>query len=216
MKKRLFIALIIIAAASAGGFWYWTTTPHYAVQQAYDALKHHDVQKFNQWVDVRNLSSSAVEDLVAEPVRGAGGLGLLERIVGLGVLSILRPTVVEAMTKQINAAVAHTPADEEAETQREAERSKTFLGEIVQLIKPPSLTETLRDLGFSKQNYRGVGNLNVRGSIATVPLRFYSPKKSKDFEVMLELHQPQPNTWRIERISNLQQLCVYLLRPNQQ
>lgn len=216
MIKRVLVVLLILAAIAGGGFYYWTTTPQYAVQQAVQAIKQHDVQKFGEWVDVRNVANSAVEDLASEPVRAAGGVGILERIVGLGVISVLRPMVVEKMTNKINEAVAKTPADEQAEQRRDAERSESLLGQIVQLVKPPSLTETLRDYGFSKQNFRGIGSVAVQDNIATVPLKFYSPKKAVEFEVNLELQRPQSQSWRIERISNLQQIVVNVLAPNRE
>lgn len=200
--RNLLIVVVLIAAVAAGGYWYWTTTPQYAVQQASAAIKNHDVAAFHDWVDVQSLSSSAVDDLVSEPVRKVGGAGLLERIVGFGVVSLLKPTVTQSMSKQIDDLVAKNGPDDPPppETQE-----KGILGQLVALVKPPSLTQTLREYGFNRKNYRGVGEVETSDQMSHVPLRFYSPKAGREVEVRLELRRGA-GRWQVTRISNLQEI----------
>lgn len=204
MMKALLAFLVVAVLLAGGGFWYWTTTPQYAVQQAAVAIKEHNVPAFHDWVDVQNLSSSAIQDLVADPVRDIGGAGLLERIVGIGIMSILRPTAVQSMSQQIDTAVAHRPEDDLA-AQDSARVPKGILGTIIHMVKPPSLKETLRDYGFTKKNYLGLGKVTTDDQLSTVALRFYSPKKGGEIQVELELRKIR-GQWRIMRILNLQEI----------
>jgi hypothetical protein len=204
MIKKFVLALILIGAIAAAGFWYWTTTPQYAVKQAADAIKRHDVAAFQYWVDVHNVANAAVEDVLAAPVRDVGGSGLLERIVGFGIFSILRPTVVTSLEKQIVTSVARTGMDP-TQTAAQPQGPKGIIGTIVDMVKPPSLTETLRDYGFTKQNYRGVGEVKTMEDRARVDLRFFIPRQNAETAVSLGLLK-WPNGWRIIRIVNLQDI----------
>jgi hypothetical protein len=211
MIQRAILALVIIAALVGGGFWYWTTTPQYAVREASAAVKAHDVARFHEWVDVHEVASSAVQDILAEPMQGIGSVGLLERIVGLGVLTIFRPNVVGTVEKQIDVSVAKQGMDPDVPAQ--SEQPQTLLGELKQLIKPPSLTETLRDYGFTKQNYRGLGDVKVNGELADVPIRFFIPKNNGEVQVHLALAKGSSH-WRIIRISNLQEIVRDIIGNN--
>jgi hypothetical protein len=203
MIRNLLLALMLLAVCAGGGFWYWTTTPQYAMQQVSKAIREHDVDTFNNWVDVQSVASAAVDDTLAEPVRAVGGGGLLERVVGLGVMSVLRPTVVDRVAKQIDSAVAKTGLD--ADAAPPPEQPHGLLGELVQMVKPPSLTETLRDYGFTKQNYRGVGDVRSEGNNADVGLRFFIPRKQGEVQLHLALNNASGH-WRVVRIANLQEI----------
>src|SRR5688572_1631887 len=107
--QRLLIIVLVLCAVAAGGWWYWTTTPQYAVQQASNAIKAHDITEFHRWVDTHQLASTTVEDLLAEPVRNSGGAGIIERVIGLTVFSVLKPTVAGMMESQIDKWVSTPP-----------------------------------------------------------------------------------------------------------
>lgn len=222
--KRGVIALLLIAVA-AGAFYWWTQTPIYAVDQASQALKHHDVDRFHKWVDVHSVADNAVDDLLADPVRHAG-TGLLERIVGMAIVSLVREPIVDAMSTQIDHWVEHTgrarpsamlhvmqPAkaasDEDDDDDDEPAQPKSFFGAIVQFIKPPSLKQIFTDYGLTHKNFRGFGSVDWSDHLAHVGLKFFSPKLQTNYEVTLELANGSGN-WRIERIANMQQLVSTL------
>ncbi len=201
--RHLALLLIVAAIVTGGGFWYWTSTPQYAVQQATKAIKEHDVVAFHNWVDVQSLSSSAVDDLVSEPIKKAGGVGLLKRIVGFGLVTLFKPTVVQSLENQIDELVRQSGTDPQ-ETPP-PQQTKSLLGQIFELVKPPSLIQTLRDYGFTKKNYRGLGQIKTTEQVAVVPLRFFSPKVNHEVEVQLQLLKPG-GRWQIVRITNLSEI----------
>jgi hypothetical protein len=225
MKRNFLVFLVVALITAGGGYWFWTTTPQYAVQQASQAIKQHDVSEFHSWVDVHALSSAAVDDLMSEPVRAVGGGGILERVIGFGLVTLFKPTVVQSMENQIDQAVAKTGLESNPSSsggasatgggdgatggdgsagaeQSNGRSGKGILGTLVEMVKPPSLTETLRDFGFTKKNYRGVGEVQTKENTSLVGLRFYSPKIQREVTVQLEL-QKGANRWQITRIANL-------------
>lgn len=204
--KNLFVILIVAALLGVGGYWYYTTTPQYAVSQAADAMKKHDAGRFSNWVNVNSVSANAIEDLLAEPVKNSIGMGILERIVGLGIISIFKPTLADSMEKQIvtyvatvpKQSAAASPADEDEEPQE-----KGLVEALTAMIKPPPLKEVLKEYGFTKANYRGLGGSDQSGDTAHVGLKFFNPKLNQNVEVQLELNN-QTGHWQITRLSNLQ------------
>ena len=230
--KRIPVILLAICLLAGAGWWYWTTTPQYAVQQAANAIKAHDVQTFHNWVDVEEVSSSAIDDLLAEPARAVGGAGIVERIVGISIMSIFKPNVVQSMDKQIDNWVAHhaSAASSSSSSQNstgtdaasnsagtaaapdagqgdeeEMDRPKSLMGEIVALVKPPSLKQLFRDYGFTKKNYRGLGQADSADNVAHVGLRFFNPKLNREVQVMLQLDRANGH-WQISRVSNMQEV----------
>ncbi|HEY9793726.1 MAG TPA: hypothetical protein V6D22_25245 [Candidatus Obscuribacterales bacterium] len=214
--KGLIAAVVVLCLAAGIGWWWWTNTPQYAVTEAKDAVKAHNVVQFHKWVDVEEVSSSAVDDLSAIPVQVKGS-GLLDRVLGFAVITFFKPSLVEGMSKQIDKWVAHRPkasADANAsntdeDDDDEADEPKSLLGAIVQAVKPPSLKQVFRDYGLTKRNYRGLGAVESKDHIAHVGLRFFSPKAQKEVEITLELNNTAGH-WQVTRISNLQQIVPVL------
>jgi hypothetical protein len=206
--KNLFVILILIVLLAGGGYWFYTTTPQYAVSQAADAMKKHDAGRFSNWVNVNNLSANMIEDLLAEPVKNSIGVGILERVVGLSIISIFKPTLADSMEKQIVTYVATVPKKSSAASQPdedddETAQEKGLVETLAAMIKPPPLKEVLKEYGFTKANYRGLGNSDQSGDTAHVGLKFFNPKLNQNIEVQLELNN-QSGHWQIVRLSNLQ------------
>jgi hypothetical protein len=205
MIGKLLVVVLVLAAIAGGGYWFWTSTPQYAVQQASQAIRAHNIDAFHNWVDVQSVSSAAVEDVLAEPVRNVGGGGLLERVIGLGFLTVLRPTVVEKMRNRIDDAVAKTGLEADTSAASQPQQPRGLLGQLAQMIKPPSLTDTLREYGFTKANYRGLGETRSQDGSADVGLRFFIPRRQGEMQVHLSLMNVNGH-WRIVRIANLQEI----------
>jgi len=212
--KNLLVFLILLAVAAGGGYWFYTTTPQYAVAQAADAMKKHDAGRFSNWVNVNTVSSNMIEDLLAEPVKNSIGIGILERIVGLGIISVFKPTLADSMEKQIVRYVATAPKQQSgsqvAEGDEEATpKEKGFVETLAAMIKPPPLKEVLKEYGFTKANYRGLGASDQSGDTAHVGLKFFNPKLNRNLEVQLELNNGSGH-WQIVRLSNLQSVLKTL------
>jgi hypothetical protein len=225
-KNTLLIAASLIAIAIAAAAYWFLNSPLYAFQCAAQAVRKHDVREFHKYVDVHTVANAAVEDLLAQPIRQSG-MGLLERIVGLAIVSVFQPSAVDAMEAQIDKWVLHvsprasgesssepaaaTNSEDDDEPQADAQPQSIF-GRIAALVKPPSLRQVFRDYGFTKKNYRGFNQDDCQDNIAHVTLKFDSPKLHREVPVRLELRR-QHDRWQITRVANLQELVSMLPAP---
>jgi hypothetical protein len=217
-------ALLVLCLIAAGGWWWWINSPIYAVQQAAGAVKMHDAASFHNWVDVPSVSSNAVDDLLSEPLRGTGS-ELLERIVGLAVLTVFKPAIVDGVDNQIDKWIEYKPhaqpssgnpmndaaqsADGNTDDDDAQSPPKGLLGTLIAIIKPPSLKEIFKENGLTKQNYRGIGSTDTANHLAHVGLKFFSPKTQRDYEIKLELSDAS-GRWQVMRIANLPEIVFIL------
>lgn len=219
MAIRLFLIVVLLLALAAGGYWYWTTTPQYSMQKLSESVKKHDSATFHEYFDVPSVSSNAVDDLLADRLHDAGGPGLLERFLGNAIIGIFKPELVQHLSNSINNYVAKPvtpapapeqiespPAEAELSLKQEVGRLFKRIGKrITEALKPPPLKEVLKDLGITKENYRGLTPFETNGDICHVGLRFQPPDKP-ELVVQVELHKIE-NHWRVEKFSNLDELA---------
>lgn len=200
------LALLLVAGILAGaGYWYWTTTPQYALKELSSAIKEHDLATFEKYCDTQAVAANAVEDLLAEPVRNSGGLGILERLLGVLAVSWLKPQIVGSLKGGIERFVAPPPPEEE--------RKGGLLSQVVKALKVPSLRESLNAMGFSRETYRGVSSVRQDKNAAYFDLKFETqPGKLIDVEVEMLNHSSSPfaGAWRVRRFSNLQTVAKSL------
>lgn len=219
---RFLIAFVIICVLGAAGYWYWTTTPQYSMIKLSEAVRKHDGLAFRSYFDVDNVSSHAVDDLLSEGVREVGGAGLLQRIVGMTIARLFKPELASSLSKKIIDYVEKKPesnTEESSHSQHEEARSTVeaqsqngfgravqgFVSKLVEAIKPPSLKEVLQEIGLTKQNYRGLTDFQVSGSLCHVGLKFQPPGKN-EIIVQLELENVD-NHWKVVRFSNLDSIA---------
>jgi hypothetical protein len=224
MKKGV-AALLLIAVIAAGGMFWWINSPPSAVLSAQRALKQHDIAQFHHWVDVHSVAQGAVDDLLAEPVRNIG-TGLLERIVGVAIVSLFRDPTVDLLSSQIDRWVGQgkpqpssmlqvipparaSSSGDDDDDDADQPQPKSLFGAVLTLIKPPSLKELFKDYGLTKKNFRGLSSFDQSNHLAHVGIKFFSPKLQRDYEIKFELGNTAGN-WRIERIANMQELLSEL------
>jgi hypothetical protein len=197
-RKGVALIPVATAALAGAGWWYWVTTPEYSLQQMSNAIKQHDREAFGRYFDVHSVATKAVDDLMSSPVRNEGGQGLLMRVVGAAVVGWLQPVTVSKVESGIDAFVRNNgnPPEERPE-------EKGIVSAIVGVLRPPSLADVLRGLGFSSATYRGITKVGRAGNVAHTDLLFErSPGASTHVE--MELKQQNDGSWKVVRFSNLQ------------
>lgn len=222
MKKLLVFCLIFSLAAGAA-YWYWTGTPQYSVMKLAEAVRNHDLNTFHTYCDVSRLSEHAVDDLSAEPLQAIGGRGLLQRFLGIAVTRLFKPELASMLAKNITDYVEKNPAQESLKTPKseipvreprmETAKEESFLGKamnglakvVKETFKPPSLKEVLRELGLSKENFKGMSDYQMNGSRCLVGIKFQEPGK-REVLVQLELENTDRH-WRLVRFSNLDEIA---------
>lgn len=103
--------IVLILVGAAGGFWYYTTTPTYSVKQIESALRDHDAERFETYVDLDAVLGSAFDQLMtAESTGGTGGAwDSVGRVLGA---ALLKPQLVAKFRRQIldDITAGRTPA----------------------------------------------------------------------------------------------------------
>ena len=191
------------------------------MREVAQAVRQHDPASFHQYVDVPSVANHAVEDLLSDPVRDAGGSGLLERFLGNAIIGIFKPEIVQHLTNSINkyvekpapqqAPTVQTPPQEQESLSLKQELKQTvgrLLRRIGEALKPPSLKDVLNELGITKENYRGLTDFETKDNLCHVGLKFQPPDKAEVI-VQLELQKVE-NHWQVKRISNLDNLAKSL------
>lgn len=190
--------LLTIVVGCGGGWWYYTTTPEYSLWQLSSSIKERNEEKFRRYFDVHSVAANAVEDLMAEPARSISGPGLIERLLGAAALGWLQPVVVSRLAgSMVNFVRTHGLEKSTVEPEQ-----KGLLGAIVTALRPPSLSDVLRGLGFTSTNFRGIGSVKREEKLAHTDLIF-ERQPGGSTRVEMELKQQPDSSWRVTRFSNL-------------
>jgi hypothetical protein len=221
---KTMLSILLVCILAGAGYLYWSRTPQYSIMKLGEAVQHHDGDSFRKYCDVDSVAASAVSDLTSAGVSEVGGPRLLQRLLGIALTGFLKPQISDLLAKNIidyvertpeqgsgssgdsgNASTAgkeNAPSPEGSKTGEKLERAvEGFVRDVVSAIKPPSLREVLKDLGLTRQNYKGLTDFEIKGQICHVGMIFQPPGQ-KNITVMLELENVE-NRWRLIRISNL-------------
>lgn len=136
---------------------------------------------------------------MAAPVRRIGETGLIERLLGAAAVGWLQPAVVAKTEDSIMNFVRNygVAADRPVPT--------GVIGSIVNVLRPPALSDVLRGLGFSSATYRGTDKVQRADKLAHTNLLF-ERSPGINTKVEMELKQQTDSSWRIVRFSNLQKV----------
>lgn len=191
-KYLLIFPVLLLVLGCAYYFCYWIRTPLYAVNQVREAVKQHDVVKFNQYVDTNTLLSKAYEDVItAESMIHHDDI--TKNPFAMGVLHFLKPTIVDLMAHELEKTVAGKDAKESSKRQDPvSDAMKTNIEKQVQL----------KDLQLKSINLKEHKDEN-----ADVILTLYNKALQKSFNLHLKMSLDD-NTWRITEISNLVDFIV--------
>ena len=221
-RKGSPLALVLVLGACAALYYYYVNSPIFAVKSASDALRDHNLKQFQQYVDVHSVAKSAMNDLLADPIRKSGA-GLLGRIIGVTIVSLFEPTSADAMEKEIDHWVEHRPQQPAAGSRQEGTASgadydqdddepRSLVGELVAIVKPPSLREIFHDYGLTRKNFKGFRQTQQSDNDAHVVLDFNSPRTGGMVNVDLQLSKDSGH-WQVVRVANLQDLVAKMPAP---
>ena len=113
MRRKTWIiavAIVVLAGAGAGGlYWRWANSPRYALQQAALALQARDMDKFFNYVNLKEISGSLVQacgkDLDTPAESQTDEWSKLCRQLGRKFANVLLPKLFEAFEPQIRGVV---------------------------------------------------------------------------------------------------------------
>ena len=111
-KKKWFIVSILLAVLAGAAFYflYFIKTPAYALNETRLAVKEHDTTKFTRYVDVNSVMDNAFDDIIKAESK-INNDNIFSNPFALGILHMLKPSVVELMSKEAVERVAQTKQD---------------------------------------------------------------------------------------------------------
>lgn len=189
-KKKWFILIILLTASLCAAFYflYFIRTPAYALNQARMAIQEHNAQKFSQYVDVPSVMDNAFEDIIKAESK-INNDNIYSNPFALGILHMLKPSVVELMTKEVIEKVA---AKNENKQQQFSDPVPDAMKRNLERHIPIS-NLTIKDLQLTKHE----------GDNATASLLLHNSELDKDFIAELLMQHNEQGNWQIKKISNL-------------
>ncbi|WP_324673963.1 DUF2939 domain-containing protein [Hymenobacter sp. GOD-10R] len=195
MKKV--VVLLVLLGLLAGGYYYYrrlAAGPTYALMQAARAFKSHDVAAFEQYVDVRSVSSSLINQVADQGA--ALGLPSSNNLLLQGALQVLKPQLSEIARQEVQQLVASGAAPSPDKM------PSTPLGKI-------SVLGAVGNVIGSNSQFKGISYVRQEGEEALVGLELDQPKY--DTTVVVELKMlHEGDHWQVKEIANARELVKRL------
>jgi len=207
--RVLFVFVVLLVACGFGGFWWWTTTPQYSIEQVKVAVKSHDLQKFNKYVDVDTASSRMVDDFLDKPMRKVLEPSLIGEVFVAGVIGLFRPHLASGIKHEIISYVesgSFKPSADPSDTDRVAPIPSWMSGR-----SSVSLDAADSHFGFRAHSFKGVASTQVSGALAQVELLFHNDKYNRDLNLDVQMRK-MDGYWQVIELSNFPEFCGKLAR----
>lgn len=198
-KKKWFLLVIVLAALAGAAFYflYFIKTPAYALNEARQAVRQHDTAKFSRYVDVNSVMDNAFEDIIKAESK-INNDNVFSNPFALGILHMLKPSVVDLMSKEALARVAATNNDEQ--------QNKEAVDPV-----PDAMKRNLeRHIPLDKMQLKDLQLAKHDGENATATLVLHDGTLDKDFVAELAMKRNDKGDWQIKSVSNLAKLIEQL------
>lgn len=208
--KKLLLCLVPVAlAVGAVSYYalYFIKTPAFAVKEVVVAVREHDVERFQRHVDVKRVISKSFDDIiVAESTLNKDNIA--SNPFALGILHLLKPTVVDLLTQEALKEVGKAPSPKEGAPGAKEEKRDPVSDAMKDTVKRKVFYKhlKLKDLSLDKAGEKQ----------ATVRLLVHNDLVDKDFTLLLAMERNQDEVWQITEISNLSSVLVEMERARQE
>lgn len=189
MVRNVLGALLLIMLTAGGGFWYWTTTPQYSLEQLKEAVRDHDLSKFQLYFSTDQVAESMVKDMLASPqIRKVLGGEMLERALSSGMVS--------------EGTVQHEVASSIANDVKMLVRTGNFPEPTGGSFDKVSMGSLDQRLGIRTLSLKKIQDIKVSGNLATVTLALHNEKFKTDLQLTGEL-ESRDGYWQATRLTNI-------------
>ncbi|MDY4921020.1 MAG: hypothetical protein SO119_08140 [Phascolarctobacterium sp.] len=190
----LILALVALAAAAAFYFLYFIRTPAYALNQARLAVKEHDTVKFERYVDVQSVMDNAFEDIIKAESK-INNDNVFSNPFALGILHMLKPSVVDLMKQEALERVANKPAQQD---------------KAVDPVPDAMKRNMERHIPLDQLKFKDIKLTKHEGGKAIATLVLANESLNKDFIASLQLELNAQDDWQIKKVANLSDLIIQL------
>ena len=203
MKKAVtFVVLAMLICLIAGGLWYrnYTRSPEYSLLKIREAIGQHDVDLFEKHVDVDGVTSSLIDQLMAQMYEEADGQGL-GGALAQGLIGLMKPRLTDVLKEQILNAVETGSFEQESKGQEDSGGLDLSLTNIVET--------------GSGTEFEGIDQITKEGKIAYVGLKL-RPKDSKQGTLVLTVKmRDRGGYWQVAELTNAGEIIQELRGPEQ-
>lgn len=206
--KRIGLAILVLVAIGCAFFFlYVVKTPHYSLYQIHKAVQGHDTVLFEQHVDLDNIYSKGIDDLIVSAVKGKKSIGL--DFFTAGILKLVKPTAVHALRDATLESVRKVPSGDKAQP-AQIENGQTSQTENDKSTKKKNKKENAIPLLKKLKDRVDVSNLKIKdasvavndGNTADVAVVLHNHKLNKDFNVNFRMAKLYNGEWQIKEITN--------------
>ncbi|MCH4166244.1 MAG: hypothetical protein LKF74_00370 [Megasphaera sp.] len=191
IKFAAIVIVLVVIAFIGWYFLYWVRTPGYSINLAREAIKSHDWQKTEDYIDVEGVYTKAFDDLTKYDIEE---MGEDSRDAVQAIRDPLKTVVVSALTEQTKDYV---------ENGRDEDKDGLFKQN--KAWKKAGIT--IPEIHTNEVNYYGVSKTEKKDKTAVVTIKLVEQKWQKDFIVKLDMVQKEDGTWKIVSIHNFPSLA---------
>lgn len=191
MKKNVILIVVgLIIIGLAGYYWHWTHSPKYSLWQIKKAVKTHDMDSFNKYVDIESvvdrLIDQALEGKLGETKAPSNQWEAAGQNLASGLIKFMKPQLTKVAKDEIASYIEKgTPDIKQAQDQGNNKDADSFIN------KP----------GLYEGQYAGVSYVKKDGKIAVVGVEMdYSVYDAK---LILDIKMREKNGyWQVAELSN--------------
>ena len=110
--RFLIIAAGVLIILALGGYLYWITTPLYALQSAGVAAARHDLEGFERHVNIEELVSNLLDDLLVKPSKSTPGLSGIQREAGNQIVGATKAALQMQLINMIKKSIGNSSSQE--------------------------------------------------------------------------------------------------------
>lgn len=188
IKKIGIGILVAILIAVSFYFFYWTKTPQYSITLIQQAVKNHNVDKFERYVDLESIYNKAYDDVIAKSVTPKNNTDKVANALFAGFMQMFKPTVVSALKE---ATLKEISGAQKLETS--AQQQKGDVKDGITKVSEANRNSELKDISV----------IYKESEVAMVGITLHDKELSKDFVLKVKMNKLDNGEWRVKEINNL-------------
>lgn len=188
-QKTIFLGLLIaILGALAFYFFYWTKTPQYSITLIQQAVKNHNVDKFERYVDLDTLYGRAYDDFISKSVVPKNDTEKMASTFATGIMQMFKPTVVSALKDATLKEISGTQSIETS-----AKQQKGDVKEGIKIISDINKNTVIKNISV----------ISKESEVANIGITLHDKELESDFVLKVKMNKLENGEWRVKEITNL-------------
>ena len=205
--KKLLLGLVAIAVLGIAFFFFYVVkTPHYSLYQIHKAVQSHDTVLFEKHVDLDNIYSKGINDLISSGLKGKKSIGIDP--LTAGIIKLVKPTVVNALKDATLESVSREAPKGKVQPAPNGSAQPAQNGN--EKMSKKNKNENAIPLLKKLKERVDVSNLKLKDSsitekepgVATVAAVLHNIKLNKDFNVNFRMEKQADGEWQIREMTN--------------